>query len=289
MLENFDLRLLKVGYDQNWRYWQWKDVCSPFARIYLVEHGSAVLYMEGKKLELKRGRLYLIPPFVRHNCMGKEGFSHFYVHLYEWPEAGVSIFNDIELGNEADARPGDREIFQMLVRKFPESSLDDTDPKVYDNERNLLTSCGDFTHWAPSDKMLVKGAMLVLISRFIAFGYREMPKRDPKIVKVCSYINTHMSSALSVPQLAESACMSESHFLRIFKREMGMTPAQYIIKCRIQNAQLFLLVRNEPVKNIAASVGFFDASHFVKTFKKITGMTPQEFRNRPLPDLNLYY
>lgn len=285
MVENFDLRLLNVGYDNNWQDWQWKDVCSPFARIYLVTKGSATVYMEDKSLELTPGHLYLIPPFKKHTCVGKEGFSHYYMHLYEWPEAGFSIFNEVKLDYETLSKPGDKEIFQMLICIFPESRLNDTDPKSYDNEDGLRRFCLNFRERQPSEKLLAKGAMLMLMSRFCTLE-DDKTNRNPKIAKVCGYINAHIVNELSVAQLAEIACMSESHFMRMFKKEMKMTPAQYIIQRRIQNAQLFLLLRNEPVKNIAASVGFFDASHFVKTFRKITGFTPQEFRSRANKEFN---
>ena len=73
--------------------------------------------------------------------------------------------------------------------------------------------------------------------------------------------------------------MSESHFLRVFKKDMNLTPMQYIIQHRIEAAQLLLLLNNDPLKTIANSLGFSDTSHFVKTFKKYKGMTPQEFRS----------
>ncbi|MDE6339900.1 MAG: AraC family transcriptional regulator [Muribaculaceae bacterium] len=285
MLEVFDLRLLNVGYDPIGENWQWKDVCSPFARIYLIDGGSASLILEDKEIELKPGHLYLIPPFKKHSCIGNKGFIHYYIHLYEWPGIGAGIFNEYDFFSEVRAQQGDKEIFQMLVNLFPENQLNVSDPEIYDNYEELNTSCCNFSQRPPCERMLAKGSMLVLISRFLTSDAEKRPRHDPKIAKVCGYINTHISSDLSLQSLSEIACMSESHFLRVFKKEMGMTPAQYIIQHRIETAQLLLLLDKEPVKNIALTLGFSDPSHFVKTFKKIKGMTPNEFRMRSAPDL----
>ncbi len=81
--------------------------------------------------------------------------------------------------------------------------------------------------------------------------------------------------------------MSESHFIRKFKDSFGISPKQYIIKRRIERAELQLLLHQDSVKDIAHSVGFDDISLFVKTFKKMTGMTPSEYRlkNRQSPSI----
>lgn len=281
MFDIFDLRLLNVGYHDNWQEWQWKNVCSPFTRIYLVDKGTASIFFDGNELELSAGNLYLIPPYKKHTCVGKKDFAHYYMHLYEWPGAGISIFNEAKFKNHAVAGCGAKEIFQMLVKIFPDNQLGTVDPEVYDTNESLISSCTRFLHRVPSEQLLAKGAMVALLSRLIDTDNIDTAMRDPKIIRACSFINAHIGSEMSVGQLAEIACMSESHFFRVFKKEMGMTPSQYISTRRIEVAQLYLLLKNEPIKNIAASVGFLDPSYFVKTFKKVTGMTPQEFRRSP--------
>lgn len=281
MLDVFDLRLLNVGYHDNWQEWQWKNVCSPFARIYFVDKGTASLLIDGEERMLEAGNLYYIPPFKKHSCVGKRDFAHYYMHLYEWPASGVSLFNEANFISQSPARRGDKEIFQMLLQIFPENQLGVVDPEVYDTDEGLQSSCTQFLNRIPSEQFLAKGAMLVLLSRLLDTDGMEASRRNPKIVKACNFINANIGTELTIGQLAELSCMSESNFMRVFKKEKSMTPAQYIIRRRIEIAQLYLLLKDEPVKNIAASVGFLDPSYFVKSFKKITGMTPLEFRLSP--------
>ena len=59
---------------------------------------------------------------------------------------------------------------------------------------------------------------------------------------------------------------------------MGVTPVNFIIRRKIEKAQLLLIAGELPVKEIAYLVGFEDFSYFSRVFKKTTGLTPNEYR-----------
>jgi AraC-like DNA-binding protein len=73
-------------------------------------------------------------------------------------------------------------------------------------------------------------------------------------------------------------CISKDHFIRLFKKETGMTPVQYISQKKIEKAQLLLVTEEMPIKEIAFLLSYEDHSYFNRLFKKITGETPQEYR-----------
>ena len=70
--------------------------------------------------------------------------------------------------------------------------------------------------------------------------------------------------------------MSKMHLIRLFKAEMGMTPNEYIIMVRIQQAR-FYLAEGMAVIKVCEMVGYADESHFIRTFKKIMGITPKQY------------
>ena len=98
------------------------------------------------------------------------------------------------------------------------------------------------------------------------------------IRKTLNYILSHFQQELPLDDLASIAGLSPYHFLRIFKKEVGMTPHQYIIKTRLSTAQYLLTTTGHTVSDIAYEVGFKDESSFCRAFRVRTGLTPLAFR-----------
>ena len=82
--------------------------------------------------------------------------------------------------------------------------------------------------------------------------------------------------------MADIACMSVDHFIRLFKKEVGVTPLQYINQKKMEKAQLMLVTETVLVKDIAYLLGFNDYSYFIRLFKKIVGITPKQYREQNL-------
>lgn len=88
----------------------------------------------------------------------------------------------------------------------------------------------------------------------------------------------HLSENLSVPQLAQRACMSVPHFIRLFKEQMGVTPHRYLTNARMDTARYLLASTEVPILNVARTCGFHDASVFSSAFRRAVGTSPRAFR-----------
>ena len=97
-----------------------------------------------------------------------------------------------------------------------------------------------------------------------------------------SYINEHFQCDLSLETLAAEANMSPYHFTRVFTKETGITPHQYLIKTRLSAAKYLLKSTETSVKNIAFSTGFHSETSFCITFKKWENVTPSQYRRETL-------
>lgn len=100
----------------------------------------------------------------------------------------------------------------------------------------------------------------------------------PSLSAALSYINEHFAEPLSLETLAEAASLSPYYFTRIFSRQTGMTPHQYLIATRIGAAKFLLKTTELPIKEIGFSCGFSSESSFCTTFRKWEHMTPSEYR-----------
>ncbi|XGV94958.1 MAG: helix-turn-helix domain-containing protein [Leptolyngbya sp. BL-A-14] len=99
-----------------------------------------------------------------------------------------------------------------------------------------------------------------------------LPKH--KLHQVTDYINDFLDRDLSLTELATLVQMSPFHFARLFKQSTGLTPHQFVIRCRVERAKELLLRGEQTIADIATEVGFANQSHLNRHFKHIVGITP---------------
>lgn len=93
-----------------------------------------------------------------------------------------------------------------------------------------------------------------------------------------AYINEHFCEDLTLDQLASKASLSPYYFTRLFKKETGFTPHEYIIAARINHAKFLLKNTGVSIKEICFSSGFASESSFCSTFRKWEQVTPKTYR-----------
>ena len=99
-----------------------------------------------------------------------------------------------------------------------------------------------------------------------------------KIKIILNYINEHFAEDISINTLATLCDYSEYHFMRFFKKHIGLTCIQYINNLRLEKASILLTSSNMPITDISLDVGFDNLSYFNKLFKRKYKLTPKEFR-----------
>lgn len=107
-----------------------------------------------------------------------------------------------------------------------------------------------------------------------AFAYRK----QQRLQKMLSYIHSNYQNKLLVKNIAAAGSVSEAECNRCFNEVVGMTPTQYLLKCRYLRSRELLIATNMSITDIALAVGFNDVSYFIQCFSKQAGMTPREFR-----------
>ncbi len=95
---------------------------------------------------------------------------------------------------------------------------------------------------------------------------------------VLNYIKANLNEKLSINSLSDKACMSKATFYRLFKRELGISPNDFILAEKINKAKVLLSQPGAKVASIGYELGFSDANYFIRTFKKIMGTTPGAYQ-----------
>ena len=278
-IDKLQVYTLNVGFARHDGDWNWKNVRSPFARLYLVVEGRAQIVLPSGTYDLTPGHLYYIPSFTTHSYICDSLFSHYYVHIYENNHEAESILDNWNFPVETDATEYDIELLKRLTYINPFLRLPMSNPDIYDNHKTLVSNIDMNLRRPFHDKVESRGILFILLSRFLNKATPKVETGDDRIRMVLAHIRGNLSANIDVESLANMACMSKDHFIRTFKKQTGDTPIAYITKKKMEAAELLLITSEDTIKIVAMKLGYFDCSYFNKFFKKHSGVTSQKYRD----------
>ncbi|HEU5110119.1 MAG TPA: response regulator transcription factor, partial [Micromonosporaceae bacterium] len=106
-----------------------------------------------------------------------------------------------------------------------------------------------------------------------------VPHRGSLLIRhALAYLHQHYHHQITRRQVAKAAGMSEDYLSRLFHRELGLSPWDYLNRLRIEQAKERLREGDESIQVVARRVGFHDRAYFSRIFRKLTGMPPQVYR-----------
>lgn len=233
------------------RKWHYDHPKLPFWRLYWGSGSAATIRCLGEIVALTSKRIVLVPPNTELSQRMAQGpVTHFGVHfLADAPfnrlHSKLYVFK--AEGNMPDA-----------IKAMP---LDDED--CLTNNPILITA--------------VRGLIHVLLSKIPA---EDMPpvQIQEHLAKSMTFIEENLQRSLSYLELARQMNMSVSTMLRLYQRELGLSPHEYLCQKRIEKACLLIHDRRTSIEQIAEETGFCDRYHFTKVFSRTTGQSPARFR-----------
>ena len=92
------------------------------------------------------------------------------------------------------------------------------------------------------------------------------------------WILENLKARLSLDDLADRMSMSVRNFERVFTREVGTTPSQYVLQMRVEAARRQLERTDRALKQVASAVGFGSVDVMRRTFVRLLGITPRRYR-----------
>lgn len=143
------------------------------------------------------------------------------------------------------------------------------------NEKNKTVPQSDFI----ADQLL--GAMLGRLARIV---YDQPDSRSLKlsssdaVLKAKLHLEENYHKTITLEQLAQLTFLSPYHLGHLFKRDIGISPIQYLINYRMEVAKQLLHSTPYTIKEIAERVGYESETYFHNLFRKVTGQTPGYFR-----------
>ena len=229
------------------------------ASILNVEYviaGEGTVILEGKQYRAGEGDIYLLPPGRDH---------HYYSDAHNpwikiWFTAMGPLINqllDIYNPRQLHLFPaaGGSEYFEQIHAIGRDSTLSGTEK----HDRAAL---------------VFHQLMQYLYRRF----YQSEQKISDETIRMKDYIQSHIARPITLRELGDAVFLSESQIIRIFKKDLGVTPYDYILDLKLLRAKTLLQNTALRVRDVAFSLGFHDEHYFSYLFRQKTGKTPTAYR-----------
>ena len=242
--------------------------------ITYVIRGSLEWWVGNDFYHIPAGHVFVTRPGELHGAVDSmlHPNENCYVHVV-FPERGRPLPG---LSPEAGRRlAGDLAAFEL--RMFP------ADASV---ERLIRQMLAEHRRPSPYAVVAARAALHLLLVRLVQ-DYQthvgrpgvRIPRRAARVERLLGWIDEHLGEIESMDELAGQAGLSPTHFRRVFQRDVGLPPTEYVARRRVRRAKELLSGPRPPsVLDVAMAVGFASSQYFATVFKKYTGVTPSQFQ-----------
>lgn len=154
---------------------------------------------------------------------------------------------------------------------------------VYDD---LSEECMQYIHMIAGEYAVRKVGYMNAINALLELLLIELSRLEGKknttqksLETVKNYIDNYYMTNIRIVDLAESCFYTTDHFIRVFKKNFGIHPKQYILKLRLDESLRLLRSTELPVCEIGVRVGYHNNADFSAFIKKYTGQSPTQIRS----------
>lgn len=136
-------------------------------------------------------------------------------------------------------------------------------------------SCRSRSYFMEMMLLLERTYGLIKQNDFVGYANKI---QNPHLKKAVIYIENNYHNAITLEDVMRAAALSRSSLTQLFKKELGMSPIEYVWHHRIVVAHKFLNFTNLPIKDVALRCGFKTVQHFSRKFEETYGTNPTAFR-----------
>ena len=119
----FSLSMLYAGFKRVENWWNFRNVISPFYRLYYIENGRGRVYINNVVYDLLPGQLFLIPKFAFHSYECDDFMDHYYICFFDDLNGVPGVLNPLQLNLQPEAAPMDFSLIKRYLELNPYKSL----------------------------------------------------------------------------------------------------------------------------------------------------------------------
>ncbi|WNQ13977.1 AraC family transcriptional regulator [Paenibacillus aurantius] len=225
-------------------------------QLVLLHTGSATIEIDGRRHLLQGGGVALLKP----GCQEHFAFSEIGETWHRW--IAVTIERE---------DPAELQSLEGLPFSIPISDQMNT---ITDMLLTLMNSGS-----TPADELIKSlGRSAILLYATECERRQTNISKHPAVLQAKDIIHHDYADDLCLEDLAKRVYKTPEHFIRLFRRDEGVTPIQYLWQYRVKQGLALLRNTGLSIGEVADQVGFKTSYHFARTIKRHTGKTPTEYR-----------
>jgi AraC-like DNA-binding protein len=237
------------------------DYDPPLYSLCYVINGNGIYTSGSKTYELSPGCYFQRIPGQTHSTAIKKG--------QQWIECFIDLGKELcntlcQMGMIDPVNPCGR------------SAIDRSIPELIADIRRTLETCSDLR------LKLLLPQILEIHQRIITINPQQQNSENHAIItRAANLLSRNLEQRIDLRQLCDQNSWGYEKFRKLFKDSLGISPARYRLRRRIDEAKRLLLAnRDMPLSQIAANLGYSNVYEFSAQFRKLTGLPPGKFRNQ---------
>ncbi|GIO68428.1 AraC family transcriptional regulator [Paenibacillus sp. JTLBN-2024] len=256
-----------------------------YFQIWYVSKGEFLHTFGSRQYRIKKGDLFLVPPFTLHRIQAFE----------EEAEIFGCEFMPAFINERFDDPSADRAFFDAnYLKHFLHSDSSAHSQIAFDGVTDgkiralLQDMLHEYEERAPFFQIVLKANLLQLLSMIIRqvngemvrAGFQKIERYRDTMNQVVEYIERNAHEDIKLEHVCAVSNLSKPTFCRLFKEWTGKTFNRYLVDLRISNALVLLQRPSMSVTDVCYATGFNELAYFCRIFKKYTGISPNQYRKQ---------
>ena len=254
--------ITKSKYDSDWHSTLHTH---PFTELFYVVDGKGEFNIQGQRFPVKPNDFVIINPQVEHTELSSPDEPLEYIVL------GI---NGLSFSNLTPVSEGGHPFSFFNLRDEQKDIL-----------RYLNAMVQEATSQSMSYELVCHNLLEILLIKILRHqhfdlevGKQSKATKDVSFIK--HYLETYYHESIQLEDLASMTHLSRFYISHSFKKEIGMSPMEYLIAIRIKESKILLRTTNYSISQVADIVGFTTPTYFSKQFRKSTGISPTDYREQ---------
>lgn len=254
--------ITKSKYDSDWHITLHTH---PFTELFYVVDGKGEFNIQGQRFPVKPNDFVIINPQVEHTELSSPDEPLEYIVL------GI---NGLSFSNLTPVSEGGHPFSFFNLRDEQKDIL-----------RYLNAMVQEATSQSMSYELVCHNLLEILLIKILRHqhfdlevGKQSKATKDISFIK--HYLETYYHESIQLEDLASMTHLSRFYISHSFKKEIGMSPMEYLIAIRIKESKILLRTTNYSISQVADIVGFTTPTYFSKQFRKSTGISPTDYREQ---------